>query len=166
MFTCILPEKYIYAGETAVVLLRGKSGCLSKFENAIVFAQIHANFNADYRWLKATTKLSEVFVDPPSATIDNIHNSSGHLITSPPHLASQCTFLTSRIAISPSHIFEDGAFLEFEVPKDAMSSFKGLCACISYYVHISIQFPSSTETFNFPLTVRGAGTNNTPHHIQ
>ena len=149
-----------------MVLLRGTNGSLTNFENAIVFAQIHANFNADYRWLKSSTKLSDVFLDPPSSTIDNIHNSPSNLIATPPHLASQCTFLTSRIAMSPTHIFEDGAFLEFEVPKEAMSSFKGLCACISYYVHISVQFPSSVETFNFPLAVRGAGTNSTPHYIQ
>lgn len=149
-----------------MLLLRGTGGDLTKIENAIVFAQIHANFNADYRWLKATTKLKEVFVDPPNATIDNIHSSANTLIAVPPHLSSQCIFLSSRIAISPTHIFEDGAFLEFEIPKEALSSYKGLCAYISYYVHISIQHLSSTQTLNFPLIVRGAGVTSTPHHIQ
>lgn len=149
-----------------MVLLRGRDESVVKFENAIVFAQVHGIFNADYRWLKANTKLSEVFVDPPSSSIDNICRSLNNIAAVPPHLSSQCMFLTSRIAISPTHIFEDGAFLEFEMPKEAMSSFKGLCACISYYVRISIQYPSLIETLNFPLVVRGAGVSSIPHQLQ
>jgi hypothetical protein len=168
MLNCVVPNDFFIAGETAICLLKGSdiAEIVSKYESAIFFAQVHGHINADFRWLKSTSKLADIFIGPSNLTLDSIPSSVDNPVSLPSQWSSQCIFLTSRIAISPTHIIEGGVFLEFEVPRDTFSSFKGLCASINYYVNITVQHPTGKEELNFPINVTGFGSDRTPCHMQ
>lgn len=170
MISCACAEKDICAGEIAVCLLRGLGDQVAeyfpKYENSIVFAQIHGHISADFRWLKTTTMLADVFTEPPSVTIDHVQNIPVNPAVLSAHYSTHCIFMTNKVAVAPSHIFDGGVFLEFEMPKDALPSFKGLCSSINYFASISIQHTASTEVFNFPLEVRGSGSARSPYELQ
>lgn len=139
---------------------------LPRYENSIVFAQVHGHISADFRWLKTTTKLTDVFTDLPGIMIDNVQNVAANPVVLPAHYSTHCIFVTNKIAVAPSHIFDDGVFLEFEMPKEALPSFKGLCASINYFISVSIQHTSSVEVFNFPMSMRGSGSARNPYQLQ
>jgi hypothetical protein len=164
MISCVLPRDYFAAGETALCLLKG-AGVGTRFAKSTVSAQVHGHISADFRWLRSSKKLEEFFLDPPTSSIEKTHLTAADPIPLAANHASYCIFSTSRVAISPSHIAEGGTFLEFEVPADALPSYKGLCATTTYYVTIFVQYPTHTETVDFPIIVRGSGASTVPYQI-
>ena len=166
MISCILSKKYLCAGETELCLVKGSStNGMESFDNSIVFAQIHGHFSADFRWFKSNKRIQEIFVDSPMSFMEKIQLPESRQAIQSPHHSSHCIFATSRIALSPTHIFEGGTFLEFNVPRDSIPTFKGLCATVSYFLTLFIQRPSSTERIDFPLCVHGTGSGTTPFEI-
>jgi hypothetical protein len=135
-------------------------------DSAIIFAQVHGHISADFRWLNTPKKIQEVFIEHQGPSLENTQ------LTVPPpliigqHHTSSCIFTTSRVALSPSHVFEEGTFLEFEVPDGSLPTFRGLCASVSYFITLTVQYQTETETMNYPLVVQGAGSAAIPYSIR
>ena len=168
MISCTLSSDSVCGGETALFLLRGSNSKSpsNRFENSIIFAQIHGHINADFRWLKSSKKIQDYFIDPQSSSLEKFQASVVDPLPVAANHTSYCIFSTSRVAVSPTHIFERGSFLEFEVPGDILPSFKGLCASINYYITLFIQFPASNETIDFPIVITGVGSSSVPYQIR
>jgi hypothetical protein len=165
MIHCFLPSDHMTCGETALCLLRGKilhGGANQHVEKSIMFAQILGYISIDFRWINSSKNIKDHFLDASAASIEKIHLPSIDPLPVMPNHASCCVFSTSRIAISPTHIYEGGTFLEFDIPHDALPSFKGLCATVSYFLTINVQFPTTTETLTFPFFVQGVGSPTLP----
>lgn len=74
-------------------------------------------------------------------------------------------FSTTREPLSISHISDEGVYLQFELPPDALPSFNGLAGIITYLITISLQFPNDTIRSHFPFRVYGHGSHSSyPHH--
>jgi hypothetical protein len=64
-----------------------------------------------------------------------------------------------------SHICDEGVYLQFELPVDALPSFTGLAGTITYLITVSLQFPAETIRSHFPFRVCGHGAHSSyPHH--
>lgn len=171
MIVCILPSDYFVAGETAVCLLRGLDGCVL-YSKSIVFAQVHGHMNIDFRWFQSSKKLQDYFIEPsPLISIDKVQKpgrdpsmavSSSTSSTN----TSCCIFASSRVALSPTTIFEGGTIVEFQLPSNLLPSFRGLCGTINYFVTLTVQHAVSKETFDFPISVRGRGSLSTPYPVR
>jgi hypothetical protein len=74
-------------------------------------------------------------------------------------------FSSTREPLSISHICDEGVYLQFELPTDALPSFTGLAGTITYLITISLQFPTDTIRSHFPFRVYGHGSHlSYPHH--
>lgn len=170
MINCVVSKRSLPAGVTAVCLVKGSTGIAlvgesPYYEHSILFAQVHGHISADFRWLKSSTKLHELFAEP-SLSIDNTQFSVSDPTPLLQHHTSHCIFSTSRIALSPTHVFDQGTLLEFELPGHSIPTYKGLCATVCYYLTLHIQCPTFTEVVNFPLHVHGTGSATLPYQIQ
>jgi hypothetical protein len=165
MISCLYPSNYACSGETIVCLVKGTEKTAAH-DNAIIFAQVHGHISADFRWLSTSKKIHEIFMDHQGPSLEHTQ------LTVPPplilgqHHTSSCIFSTSRVALSPSHVFEEGTFLEFEIPDGALPTFRGLCASMSYFITLTVQYQTETETMNYPLIVQGAGSASLPYSIR
>lgn len=170
MISCSFSKKSLPAGVTAVCLLKGSPtfgtrGETTTYEHSIIFAQIHGHISADFRWLKSSAKLQDIIAEP-SLSIDNIQFPVADPTPLVNHHTSHCIFSTSRIALSPTHVFDQGAILEFELSDQSIPSYKGLCATVCYYLTLYIQCPTHTEVAHFPVQVHGTGSIASPYLIQ
>lgn len=165
MISCIFSKDYVCTGETVVCLIKGTQRT-SELENAIFFAQVHGHENTDFRWLKSTKKVNEVFLESTVLSLDNTQLYVNDPLSGAQHHTSTCIFSTSRVAVSPTHVFEGGTFLEFEIPHGALPTYKGLCASIHYFVSLVIQLQTVTEVLNFPMIVQGTGSSTIPYQIR
>jgi hypothetical protein len=149
---CSLARDHYPIGETAVILLKGSAS--SVFDNAVFSGQIHGHVHADSRWIKLDNKLKEFQKLPPSHSPD--HLTAIPLDPSGLHESSSyCCFTTSKVTISPSHLFECGVFLEFLIPNGCFPSFKGLSGGVSYYLTITVQNPTGKSFLHYPLQING-----------
>ena len=129
---CVLASEHYNAGETALCLLKG-IGSGEAFEDSIIYAQIHGHVNSDFRWIKTSRKINDYFVQPALPSIEKIQYSPNDpAIEMMNNHTSTCMFCTSRIALSPTHIFEGGLLLEFEIPCDVIPSYRGLSAIVNH----------------------------------
>ena len=170
MICCVVEKRSLSAGATAVCLVKGTpanaaAGECTTYEHSIIFAQIHGHISADFRWLKSSVKLNDLFAEP-SLSIDNTQFAVSDPIPLLQHHTTNCIFSTSRIALSPTHVFDQGVLLEFELPEHTLPSYKGLCASMCYYLTLHIQCPTYTEIANFPIQIHGTGSATSPYQIQ
>jgi hypothetical protein len=124
------------AGGTVVLLFKGYSD--EKVDkNVMIFVQVRGTWEQNTSW---------ALKDSDSSTTN--------------------IFATSRIALSPTKLFEDGIYIEFELPGDALPSYKGPSGTIAYFVTLNIQESSkSQKKIFFPLTVVGTGSA-TPDYLK
>lgn len=148
---CHLCKSSYTVGEIGVVLLTGHGS--HSLDNAIIFGQVHGHLNTDSRWIKSQSVLNDL--------IRNSVEQKDHIPLDPnpahsQHKNSFCIFSTSRVTISPSHLYDSGVLLEFEIPSSCIPSFKGLSGGVSYYLSLSIQASGGLKQINFPLTFNGS----------
>ncbi len=152
---CKLAKEQYLIGETAVLLLKGQAAAV--FDDAIMVGQIHGHAYADARWIKPDNKLNEFI----KASNDQNSDSFGAFSADPTiaqNQASYCFFASSRVTLSPSHLFDCGIFLEFQLPATGcFPSFKGLSGGVNYFLTITVQSPSGMQHFHYPFTVNGSG---------
>lgn len=165
MIECLFPSRYFCTGDTAVCLIRG-SQCSREFDSAIIFAQIHGHISVDFRWLKTTQKINDVFVDKLGPSLENHQLTVSNPVQIAQNHIQHCIFSTSSAAISPSHVFSGGAFLEFFVPKGLLPTYRGLCSSVYYFITLVVQFPSSIETLHYPVFVQGGGSSTLPFQVR
>jgi hypothetical protein len=165
MITCSYPRGYVCAGETVVCLLKG-SQLSSSYDKAIIFAQVHGHISIDFRWLKAANRIQDLVVDEDVQTVDKTRLTVPDPQPVAQHHTRCCIFSTSRVTVSPSHVFEGGTYLEFELPVGSLPTYRGLCATVYYFVTLSVQFQTGTTTLHYPMAVQGSGTNEIPFQVR
>ena len=73
---------------------------------------------------------------------------------------ASCFFSTLRIALPLSSLFDDGVYIEFDLPKNIAPSFKGVGGSIAYYLIVTVQDSFTTKNILFPFKVIGDGSSN------
>lgn len=156
---CHIAGKSYFAG-VAVIYLTSNSSEL--FSNATIFVQVHGHIQVDYRWLKQNIPMSESFA-PSAYNFDSTHSVDDPNMPAGMSSSSALIFTSSKVPVSPTNLVQKGVFIEFEIPKDALPSFKGLCACINYYASVTVQSTSGTNTVHFPIIVNAIGSQSKPY---
>lgn len=161
MFSASFSREAYSAGGLVTVLLRGRG--ISN--DTVVIAQAHGHLCADTRWLRFSGRMSDVFLNTAAYPLDQrVQNPK----PSPPFPQSApCIFSTPREVVSTTFLEEEGGvYLQFDLPRDVLPTFKGLSISIAYNIAIMIQSPSKFDTIYFPFTVAGHGTPNSPHMVK
>ena len=133
------------AGTAVTALLRSRA--LSSLATVTAVAQ--GQLQADPRWVKVST--AGLFSPAPGP--------SGALV-----------FATSRESVPVSALAEkNGVVVQFDLPGDALPSFRGLCQTCTYNLAVTITLPNSEQsqpnprTLLFPFTVVSRGSSSTPY---
>ncbi len=149
--TCYLCKEQYLVGESAVLLIKGHANAL--LDDATILGQIHAHTSADSRWIKTDNKYLD-FVKSSAQNQSEVFSIPSNPTTVPHHI-SYCCFATSRLTLSPSHLFESGVFLEFQIPVGSFPSFKGLSGGTAFYLTVSVQTPNGMKQMHYPFNVNG-----------
>lgn len=152
-------------GVAIVCLIKGRNSG-ADFANAIIFAHVHGHISVDYRWLKTEKRITDTIVEPPGPFVDSYVYPVADPVPLAQHHTSACIFSSSRCTLSPSHIFGSGTFIEFEIPRGSLPTFRGLCASVHYFVTLTVQFQDGTEVHHYPMTVQSSGTTVDPYHVR
>jgi len=148
------------AGGMVTFLVRGRS----LPPDWVIFAQVHGHLQADLRWVKKVP--SGLFAHTAAFPLEV------HVPAPRPPVPFQATaplvFVTPREVLSHSALLErNGVVVQFDLPADALPTFKGLCTTSSYNLAITVQPPSSPSvTRYFPFTVVSKGSSAAPSLVK
>ena len=142
---CSYSKDVYNAGEVVTALIRAPL-C----PEAVIFAQAVGILQLDERWIKVPTKYSDGndIISGAAALSQNFTNKS---------YTSISIFATTHEAIAYSHVSDEGAYLQFELPRDTLPSFTGIAGSILYVIMLSLQLPHETLRCQFPFRVHGCG---------
>jgi len=159
--TCQFARDSFVAGSAAVCRLRVPGGVQVRRE-AVVLAQVVGVFTLDTKWAKAS-KTTALFVQNTLHLMDQP-------VTLPPVAGSNnthCVFVTPREVVPTSQLNDGGVFLLFDLPEDAIPSYKGLACTISYAVAVTVQTPGApTKHAKFSFSVVGRGSAAVPYEVR
>lgn len=143
---CSFNKEVYDAGDAVTALIRSPS-CP---EEAVIFAQAIGIFQIDGRWVKVPSS----YFDGNDVVLvsgilpQSLRNNS---------LKNILVFSTTHEALPLSHVCDEGVYIQFDIPQDALPSFVGIAGSIVYMISISIQLPSETIRCHFQFRVFGPG---------
>ncbi len=170
---CIVPFPAFEAGETAIIYLYDANLSLPSIidvqgSGTIIVAQIHGHLQINERWIKLNDKLNEIINEDEEnrSPIDHVQ-----VLPTDPKLdrsitSSCCVFTTSKVPVSPQQLTDCGVFLEFNLPKDLLSTYKSRSMNVDYYVSVYVQNISLQKIYHFPFIVHSAGTSLIPYYTR
>ena len=79
---------------------------------------------------------------------------------------TKCVFATSKIALSPFILVDEGFLIECEIPIDVLPSYKGRSTHVNYYISVFLQSEENLSAYHFPISVHGRGSKELPFPIK
>jgi len=155
-------HKAFCAGNTVTALLQ----CSNMGKTATVSAQAYGHIFADKRWNKSAPA-DEIFLPMANSAIN-------HSVVIPPALLkpteSVCIFTTPIEQLNFPALAAEGVVLQFDIPVEALPSFRGLSCSILYFLTITYASYNPDGVMNvhqthFPFIVYGRGSSSTPQHL-
>jgi hypothetical protein len=155
-------HKAFCAGNTVTALLQ----CSNVEKSATISAQAYGHIFADARWIKAAPA-REIFLSTTNSAVN-------HSLVIPSALLkpadSVCIFTTSLEQLDFSAVLAEGVVLQFEIPVEALPSFRGLSCSILYFVTVTFSTPGAdggmdVKQTHFPFIVYGRGSAVSPQHL-
>lgn len=166
---CHVPYEVFKAGETALFRIVGVKSLLNQ-SDVIIFAQVHGHMQLSEKWVKVANKVLDSTIQEHSMTsLDQVHALPNDPTPSKISLrekASKCVFSTTKIALSPFVLVEEGFLLECEIPIDVIPSYRGRGIQINYYITFYLQSSEKSNTYHFPITINGQGSKLVPYDIK
>merc|ERR1711871_864732 len=149
---------------------------ISTRSSRTAFAYVSGFIQVDSRWIKSNLvpSLSNIFVKRANKPMDGIVKIPRNL---PGGDETFCIFVTPRTQL----VGGDLSLLQFDLPHDAIPSFKGLLASITYFVTVVVKRDENSydksndnneddqeqeKTYHFPFVVLGLGSNAIPQYIR
>lgn len=166
---CHIPYEVFKAGETAVFRIFGVKSLLNQ-SDLIVFAQVHGHMQLSEKWIKSASKVLDLNIQEHSmASLDQVNMLP--LDPTPSKLcfaekSSKCVYSTTKIALSPFVLVEEGFLLECEIPMDVLPTYRGRGIQVNYYISFYLQSAEKSSTYHFPITVNGQGSKSNPFTIK